>query len=175
MSDLRFNVAQLLQQHIGATRQYEFTDPMLNLGEGLELQPISGTVKFTRTKNGVLAQTTVEGAIVIECVRCLTDFAQPVTVSFDEEYHATVHPTTGSPLPDPEEADMFRINSNHLLDLGDAVREYALLALPIAPICREDCRGLSQSGVNLNEEPEANTDADEVIDERLAALKQLLI
>jgi uncharacterized protein len=175
MSDLRFNVAQLLQQHVGATRQHEFDDPVLALGEGLELRPVSGTVKFTRTKNGVLAQTTAEGAIVIECVRCLTDFAQPVAMTFDEEYYATVHPTIGIPLPDPEEADTFRINSNHLLVLGDAVREYALLALPIAPICREDCRGLSQSGINLNEEPEANTAADEVIDERLAALKQLLI
>jgi uncharacterized protein len=175
MSDLRFNVAQLLQQHVGATRQHEFDDPALDLGEGLELRPVSGTVKFTRTKNGVLAQTSAAGSIVIECVRCLADFAQPVEVSFDEEYHATVHPTTGSPLPDPEEADTFRINSNHLLDLGDAVREYALLALPIAPICREDCRGLSQSGVNLNDEPEANTEAEEAIDERLAALKRLLI
>lgn len=174
MSDLRFNVAQLLQQHVGATRQHEFDDPVLNLGEGLELRPVTGYVKFTRTKSGVLAQAMAQGKIVIECVRCLTDFPYAVAVSFDEEYHATVHATNGTPLPEPEEADTFRINSNHLLDLGDAVREYALLALPIAPICREDCRGLSQAGINLNEVPEAAIDADEVVDERLAALKQLL-
>lgn len=174
MSDLRFNVAQLLQEYVGATRQHTFNDPQLALGDGLSLSPVDGEVKFIRTKNGVLAQTTAAGDVELECVRCLTNYKQPVEVAFDEEYHATVHPTSGVPLPAPEDDDTFRINSSHLLDLGDAIREYALLALPIAPTCREDCRGLSISGVNLNEEPEHTTDADEAVDERLAALKQLL-
>lgn len=174
MSDLRFNVAQLLQEYVGGTRQHTFDDPALDLGDGLSLQPVEGAVKFTRTKNGVLARTTAAGEVEVECVRCLTPFNQPVDVAFDEEYYATVHPTTGAPLPEPEEEDMFRINSSHLLDLGDAIREYALLALPIAPTCRADCRGLSITGINLNEQPEADTVDDEPIDERLAALKQLL-
>lgn len=173
MSDLRFNVAQLLQQHVGATRQHEFDDPVLALGEGLEMRPVSGRVKLTRTKNGVLAQSAAHGAVVLNCGRCLTDYTQPVEVAFDEEYHATVHVTTGIPLPEPDEDDAFRINSSHLLDLGDAVREYVLLALPIAPVCREECRGMCpHCGINLNEH--TCDCVDEVVDERLAALKILL-
>lgn len=173
MSELRFNVSQLMQENVGATRQYEFQDPSLDLGDGLRLQPVVGKAKLTRTKNGALAHAHVTGSVTLQCVRCLSDYDQPVTVDFDEEYHATVHVTTGAPLPEPDEEDVFKINSNHLLDLGEAVREYTLLSLPIAPICRADCRGLSMSGVNLNESPEA-ADTDDVIDERLAALKQLL-
>lgn len=173
MSDLRFNVAQLLQEHVGGTRQHEFDDPVLALGEGLEMRPVRGKVKLTRTKSGVLAHASAEGEVVVECVRCLTGYAQPVEVEFDEEYHATVNVTTGTPLPEPEDDEAFRINSNHLLDLGNAIREYALLALPIAPTCREDCRGLCpHCGTNLNE---ASCDCvDEVVDDRLAALKSLL-
>lgn len=174
MSELRFNVAQLLQENVGATRQYEFNDPDLDLGDGLRLAPVDGKVKFTRTKNGALAHAHVTGNVMLQCVRCLSDYSQPVTVDLDEEYHATVHATTGAPLPEPEEADTFTINSNHLLDLGEAVREYTLLALPIAPVCRPDCRGLSLSGINLNDNPEAADADDQDIDDRLAALKQLL-
>jgi uncharacterized protein len=173
MSDLRFNVAQLLQQHVGATRQHEFDDPVLALEDGLELRPVAGQVKLTRTKNGVLVQTSAEGAVTLNCGRCLSDYSQPVEVAFDEEYHATVNVSTGVPLPGPDEDGAFLINSSHLLDLGDAIREYVLLALPIAPVCRADCCGMCpQCGINLNE---ATCDCvDEVVDERLAALKSLL-
>ncbi|HEY1014305.1 MAG TPA: DUF177 domain-containing protein [Herpetosiphonaceae bacterium] len=173
MSDLRFNVSQLLQEHVGGTRQHEFDDPALALGDGLEMRPVRGQVKLTRTKSGVLAHARAEGEVVLNCARCLTDYQQPVEVTFDEEYHATVNVTTGVPLAEPEDEESFRINSSHLLDLGDAIREYALLALPIAPTCREGCRGMCpHCGTNLNE---ASCDCvDEVVDERLAALKHLL-
>ena len=100
MSDLRFNVAQLLQEYVGATRQHTFNDPQLALGDGLSLSPVEGGVKFTRTKNGVLAHATAAGDVELECVRCLTNYKQPVEVASDEEYHATVHPTSGIPLPE---------------------------------------------------------------------------
>jgi uncharacterized protein len=64
------------------------------------------------------------------------------------------------------------IDETHKLDLGDPMREYALLELPPAPRCREDCKGLSITGRNLNEEPD-DTPADEG-DARLAVLAQLL-
>ena len=129
------------------------------------MKAIAGAVRLIRTKNGVVAHAQAEGTIDVVCVRCLERFTQPVSVEFDEEYHATVHATSGVPLPDPEEDDVFRINSAHLLDLGDAIREYALLALPIAPICREDCQGLIEP---------TSSDDDSDVDDRLAALKQLL-
>lgn len=167
MSDLRFNVAQLLQRPVGATRQHEFDDPYLSLGDGQELRPVQGSVKLIRTKNGVLANAYAHGNVELECVRCLELFKYPVEVSFDEEYYATVHVTTGLPLAEPEEDDVFRIDSHHLIDLGEAVREYVLLALPIAPICHADCAGIVQP-------IEDEFVSAELVDERLAALKQLL-
>ena len=40
---------------------------------------------------------------------------------------------------------------DQVLDLSEAVRQYALLALPMKPLCQEDCAGLCpQCGANLN-------------------------
>lgn len=50
---------------------------------------------------------------------------------------------------DPDE---FRIDGRNHLDLSEAVRQYEQAALPIQPVCREDCAGLCPvCGQNLNE------------------------
>ncbi len=60
-----------------------------------------------------------------------------------------------------------------LLDLEPLVREEMLLAIPINPICRLDCKGLCPiCGGNLNET--LCTHEDEEIDSRLSVLKTLL-
>jgi len=51
----------------------------------------------------------------------------------------------------PDEADQV-VYSGRQLDLGPAVREQILLALPMDALCREECKGLCQiCGGNLNE------------------------
>jgi uncharacterized protein len=60
-----------------------------------------------------------------------------------------------------------------MLDLAEAIREYALLEMPMQVFCREDCKGLCPTcGADLNEGP-CDCRNDEG-DERFAALKSLL-
>jgi uncharacterized protein len=173
MSEYKFNVAQLLQEPTGATRRYELDDEQLDLGDGRKVRPIKGNVRLTRTQNGVLADANVWGEIQIECGRCLTEVTQPLEFPFSEEYYQTVVVNTGAALPKPEEPDVFLIDETHKLDLGEAMREYALLSVPMLPLCREDCKGLCpECGANLNDE-ECGCDTEQA-DERLAVLKQLL-
>jgi uncharacterized protein len=173
MSEYRFNVSQLLQEPIGATRRYELDDEQLDLGDGKRVRPIKGHVRLTRTQNGVLADADVRGEIQLECGRCLTELTQPLEFPFSEEFYQTVVVNTGAALPKPEEPDVFLIDETHKLDLGEAMREYALLSVPMLPLCREDCKGLCPvCGINLNDE-ECGCDAEQS-DDRLAVLKQLL-
>ncbi len=59
------------------------------------------------------------------------------------------------------------------IDLNELLREQFYLALPMKPLCREDCRGLCpQCGTNLN--TGTCTCATEWEDPRLAALKGLV-
>jgi uncharacterized protein len=173
MSEYRFNVSQLLQEPVGATRHYELDDEQLDLGDGRRVRLIKGDVRLIRTQKGVLADVAVRGNMQLECGRCLTDVRLPLEFPFSEEYYQTVVVHTGAVLPRPEEPDVFLIDETHKLDLGDAMREYALLSVPMMPLCHDDCNGLcSQCGINLNDE-DCECDTDQ-LDDRLAALKQLL-
>ncbi len=173
MSEYRFNVAQLLQEPTGATRHYDLDDEQLDLGDGRRVTPVKGSVRLTRTQKGVLADVDADGQLQIECGRCLEEISQPLGFPFSEEFHQTVVVNTGMVLPKPEDPDTFLIDETHKLDLGDAMRQYALLNVPMLPLCRADCKGLCpQCGANLNDGP-CDCDTDQV-DDRLAALKQLL-
>ncbi len=46
------------------------------------------------------------------------------------------------------------IDDHHLLDLTEGVRQYAVAALPLKPLCKPQCRGLChQCGGDLNHGP----------------------
>jgi len=176
-SPLTFNVAQLLREEVGSRRHHEFTEEVLPLHERESLRNIAGTARFTRTPSGVYVESTVTGVIHCDCMRCLQPARVAITVTFTEEYVASVDVTTGASLvkhvDDDEDDDRFFIDEHHLLDLGVALREYALLELPMRPLCKSDCRGLCAGcGVDLN--VETCRCHQEPVDERFAALKALL-
>ena len=61
------------------------------------------------------------------------------------------------------------------LDLGEVVREQVLLALPLKPLCREDCRGLCpRCGQNRNLGPCGCPPPEEPGDPRLEPLRKLV-
>ena len=44
------------------------------------------------------------------------------------------------------------LSGYHVLDLTEAMRQYILIAIPMKPLCREDCAELGSScGSNLNQ------------------------
>ncbi len=171
--DLKFNVAQLLREPIGSQRAYTFTERYLTLDEAQRLSDIVGKVRFTRTASGVIADASAEGTVQLECTRCLKPVEQRVSIQFYDEFHSQIEVNTGLALPPPDEEDPFFIDEQHMLDLGEAIREYALLELPMQPLCTPGCKGLCpQCGADRNVEP-CSCDT-EVVDDRLAALRALL-
>lgn len=173
MTDLKFNVAQLLREEVGARRSYTFAENALPLDDETALRQLDGNVRFTRTATGVLADVDAQGVAEMPCIRCLNPSQQQVRIRFQDEFHSRIEVNTGAPLPRPDEEDPFYINENHLLDLGEALREYGLMALPMQPRCKDDCKGLCPScGADRNQ-GDCGCEIDEQ-DDRFAVLKQLL-
>ena len=171
--DLTFNVAQLLREEIGGRRSYEFAETALALDDTLALRDVRGVLRLTRTASGVLADARATGTVDLECIRCLAAVAESLSLAFRDEFHARVEVNTGVPLPPPDEDDPFFISENHMLDLGEAIREYALIAMPMRPLCKPDCLGLCAScGVDRNIAP--CTCQEQRGDDRFAALRALL-
>ncbi len=168
---MEINVSQQLKAAIGNVREYDVSDSIDILGIGVSNE-VEGTVKLTRTNRGILVQGTLHGKIPIECSRCLKVFDYPLTIKLEEEYFPVIDVSSGMPVELPEEPGSFTIDEHHILDLTEAIRQNALLAIPMKPLCREDCAGLCQTcGKDLNK---GQCDCEKVeIDPRWAKLVKL--
>lgn len=168
MTTIRFNVAQLLREEIGARREHQFEEPTLPLDDTLTLRAIAGEVRFTRTATGVYAQVTAHGTVTLTCVRSLEPFDYPVSVTFADEFHSLVDVLTGARLTKPTEEDPFMLTEGHMADVGEALRAYTLLALPIKPVSPAHADAPVQYTVQTDSDDETD---DDDIDVRLRALK----
>jgi uncharacterized protein len=148
---MQVNVSQLLQEPIGAIRDYQVDGFVHDIGDGKGYK-VRGECQLLRTQRSVLARCMLNTEVELTCSRCLSQFLYQMTLNFEEEYLPTVDAVSGAPLPLPEEASTFTIDEHHILDLTEAIRQYTLLAVPMKPLCREECAGLCQNcGKNLNQ------------------------
>jgi uncharacterized protein len=90
---------------------------------------------------GIEAVGTVRAPWVGICRRC--------TAAVDGDLSIPVHERFGQ--VEGAEDEMYPITDD-TIDLGPLVRDAIVLELPMAPLCREDCRGLCpQCGADRNE------------------------
>jgi uncharacterized protein len=144
------NVSQLLRDPIGSTRDYQIDSKIDINGDGV-ISPVKGACNLLRTQRSILVNCRLNTEIELACSRCLKKFRQPLKIKFEEEFLPTIDILSGTPLP-PEESSAFTIDEQHTLDLTEAVRQYALLAVPMKALCKKDCAGLCATcGKNLNE------------------------
>ena len=87
----------------------------------------------------------------LPCSRCLEPFRLPVNATFDLRYHPFAE-MSGEEEREVEEDDLeTSYYQDDQIDLNELLREQFYLALPMKPLCREDCKGLcAECGTNLN-------------------------
>ncbi len=146
---MQINVAQLLKEPVGSTRKVDFDEEISVDGAPSRL---TGHFLLTRLDRSILVSGEVKAKLLQVCSRCLREFVSITPFKIEEEYFPTVDVHTGLPLEAPENEGGFTIDSNHLIDLDEALRQNLLVTLPMAPLCRPDCPGLCpQCGANLNQ------------------------
>lgn len=148
---MRINVSHQLKASIGSIRNYEVSG-IVNVAGGRSM--VQGEVKLMRTDRSILAKGTLHTEVEVTCSRCLGLCGCPLTLKIEEEYFPITDVVGGASLPLPEEPGCFTIDEHHVIDLTEAIRQYTLLAIPMKPLCREDCAGLCPNcGHNLNQGP----------------------
>jgi len=148
---MQINVSQQLKASIGSRRSYEVSE-VINVAGGNSM--VQGKVGLTRTDRSILVKGTLHTGVEVTCSRCLSLFSCPLALNIEDEYFPITDVVGGASLPLPEEPGCFTIDERHILDLTEAIRQYVLLAMPMKPLCGEDCAGLCPScGHNLNQGP----------------------
>ncbi|MDO8687759.1 MAG: DUF177 domain-containing protein, partial [Dehalococcoidales bacterium] len=148
---VQINVSQQLKSPIGTRRNYQVSE-MVDIDGNNRL--VHGEVELTRTERSLLVQGVLYAEAELTCSRCLNVFSCPLTLDVEEEYFPTTDVVGGTALPLPDDPDSFTIDKQNILDLTEAIRQYMLLAIPMKPLCYEDCAGLCPAcGHNLNQSP----------------------
>jgi uncharacterized protein len=128
--------------HPGAGRDFSGSQPVsLRLGDTTVKgsMEVEGVVRGT--VDGVIADYRADAPAHFVCVRCLTEWDGVIEVEAKQHF-----------TRDPDE-DGYSIQDRRIDMTGPATDELAL-AIPAAPACRPDCRGLCPvCGSDLNSDP----------------------
>lgn len=129
------------------------------LGGELAIVP-TATLQAYKIGSELYLDGRIEGALDLECSRCLVRYRSPLR----EPFRLVLEPAGARVPPEPEAArelsrwggclaDEFEMGWFHgpEIDLRSLLRESVALAVPVQPLCREDCRGLCpRCGVDRN-------------------------
>ncbi|AUG79842.1 metal-binding protein [Kitasatospora sp. MMS16-BH015] len=152
--------------------------------EGFGIEDVIGVPEKSEIKlelrlesviEGVLVTGTAEARVEGECVRCLEPVDDEIDVEFQELYYYAeaverARATAEELDEDLDEDETYRLEGD-FFDLEPVLRDAVVLALPLQPVCQEDCLGLcSECGARLSDDPDHHHDA---ADPRWAALQGL--
>ena len=115
------------------------------------LEPFRFRVEAHRMGDDLYIEGVAEAALQLECSRCLARYRQRLR----EPFRLVLEPAGDRSPADPEAAAALSQNGMCLgdeietgwyrgseVDLGSFLAELVSLALPVQPLCREDCAGL---------------------------------
>lgn len=160
----RINVGFIINQEVGYNHEFPFEFDRIQVSDDLQMRDFAGLVTMGRTPQGLLVQANFNGETTLQCARCLSDYGHRLQWELTELYAFKSKSVTDSGLMVPDDAH---------IDLAPIVREYALLEVPISPLCRPDCKGLCPvCGENLNERDCGHRPEQD--DSPFAVLKKLL-
>lgn len=166
MSELLINISKLSLGH--HTRSLEAQPIDVGL-DGRFAQPIRLEAALEKSDRQLYVSVQFTMGGIFTCDRCMDEFPREVTASYAVVYVMGEH--SAERLIGGEEIQMIAPATN-VINLGEDVRQFALLALPQKSLCRDECAGLcSTCGVNKNRS--SCSCHEEEVDPRWAALKQI--
>jgi uncharacterized protein len=99
-----------------------------------------------------LLRGALRGGLLTQCVRCL----EPATLALDVPVMLTFvegEEPKGEEEDEDDAEDVITFQDG-VIDVGAEIRDELLLALPMGPLCREDCAGICPTcGANRNLTP----------------------
>ncbi len=160
---LKLNVGFLLADGPAHSHDSTLDFPRVKVSDDLRLNYLRGPLRLSRTKEGILVQANFEVAVDDECFRCLDPKEHVMHLDLEELFAVNRY----------NDAAEFFITEDAQLDLAPLVRAEAIIAQSYnAPfrLDKNDTCGVCKKTFTK----EDATPDDDLIDPRLAILKQLL-
>lgn len=140
---LKFDLAELLRTP-GMQQVYEIYEQPYTDDDVDYVAPVTGKVSVTNTGSMVLVRGPIDTTIELECSRCLDPVRAAIHADLEEEFDIEVVESVAQ--RDPKfvvvEEEIGRVFDGQTLRLDVLIRQAALLAAPLQPLCREQCPGI---------------------------------
>lgn len=135
------------------------------------VEPLHSKVFVQPVDEGILVKGNLRGVVTAPCYRCAEDATIKIDTEFSE--YEDIPPENSRKMDEQGGAIIYERHAP-MLNLGEVGWEQFMLALPIQPLCREDCEGLCpKCGANLNNG--ACSCANDEGDPRLSALRGVTV
>ena len=136
------------------------------------VEPVQVDIDIHKDKERFRLVGSVRTRLELSCSRCLEPFTMPIDSTFDLRYLPAGTEAVEQDREVSEDDLDASVYREDQIDLNELLREQFYLALPMKPLCRDDCAGLCpQCGTNRNTATCAC--APQWEDPRLAPLKRL--
>lgn len=144
---LRFDLSELIRTP-GMRQVLEINEPPYEDEDVEYVSPVRGRIVVTNTGTMLLVRGPIDTVIAEHCSRCLADVRVPVHADLEEDFDLKV---VDDPLHHNRSAEVVEedpighIFDGNVLLLDVLIRQAALLAAPLQPLCREACPGISET------------------------------
>ena len=133
-----------------APEQLKDLDALLS-GQSCTFQgALAVTLQVTPTAGMVQVAGRIDGSAVLACSRCLAPVQWPLNAAFNLTFTRCLPGDDQDAPPESRELEAEELGvvlfEGDAIDFRDVIQEQVIMALPMQPLCREDCRGAAWAG-----------------------------
>jgi len=150
---MRLDLSEVVK-HKGSKVVHLVDEPLPSEGlVGRATSRVRGVLTIVNTGKHLAVEGDVSVDFEFTCSRCLKPFRRGVEAHVEERLPLSLSKATREQLDECLDG-LTPIWQDEVLDVVELVRQYVELALPMAPLCKPDCKGICPlCGKDLNEGP----------------------
>ncbi len=143
---------ELEQEYSCTVDDFPQLQDFIAAGEVKFYPPLEFKLRLQQTGKFVEVDGRLDAVIGLKCGRCLGSYDLPLAENFAFTFVPQPKTTEFVEEVELEAAELdLTTYKDEILDLQDPLQEQLLMAIPISPICCEECLGLCpECGVNMN-------------------------
>ncbi|MFA4028278.1 MAG: hypothetical protein GDYSWBUE_000139 [Candidatus Fervidibacterota bacterium] len=140
-------------RHAGASVTRSYREVIYLDREEVNVE-VSGDVTARNDGRLVIVHGTVSGSVMLRCSRCLKPTECHVQAEFEAECEVRNFFAMAEGNYEGLDEEVTSIFDESTADVTELARQALILALPMRPLCRADCKGICPyCGADLNEGP----------------------
>jgi uncharacterized protein len=127
--------------------------------------------EIDRIQSQITVHLFYQGAVLLECSRCLKQFSYPVK----SDFHVLLKNRSADKkrkAPFEEDIDFYFDDGAEEIDVRSAIFDDIITTLPLKPICTEECTGIIVP-LEQSKLPGQGSEKENAVDPRWDALKKL--